>query len=162
MKIAFTKKMILDDESVENEFLTIFLRSYLNENFTENMLKIKFKDFQPNFITFCSYKYGTASWDSDSGIVRANSWETEDQLIEKSTLTKHFQSSFENSSVTDNYAITKIIPDTISALLDKNFGEMILDVVLNKNRRNSEIWKNSILNYKQSTNDFLENFNTKE
>ncbi|TDY66042.1 hypothetical protein CLV96_4010 [Leptospira meyeri] len=54
------------------------------------MIKIKFLNFIPTQILFSSYKYGNAHWTSDLGIIEANSWENEDQLIENSSLSKHY------------------------------------------------------------------------
>lgn len=157
MDLCFTKKMVLDEEVSENEFVTVYLRSYLKANFIERMVKIKYLDFVPNHIIFSSYQFGNAIWNIDNGIVEANSWESEEQLIEKSTLTKHFQSSFENSSVPIEYALKKIIPDTLTASLDDEFSEKINDLVTQNKIHNETTWKQLVRNYQILSDEFINN-----
>lgn len=150
--------MILDEERQENGFRTIFIRSYLNENFIEKQIKLYLNQFIPHQINFTSYKFGTSIWKMNSGITEANSWESENQLIEKSNLTKHFQASFENLSASEDYAIQNIIPDVLSSLLDKNFADKLSDLVFKNINFSSEEWKSIFENYKICTNEFLKNF----
>lgn len=154
--------MILDGESEENEYTTFLIRSYLKESFVERMIKIKFFQYKPVYISFTSYTFGTAIWIEGEGITEANSWESEGQLIEKSKLTKHFQTSFENSSVSSDYAVQKIIPDVLSELLDETLAENIQNLVLLNRNISSEEWEFFITRYKDLTKQFLETFLKKE
>ncbi|XDD45875.1 hypothetical protein AB3N60_14315 [Leptospira sp. WS39.C2] len=157
MNLSFTKMMVLDEELVENESLTVYLRSYLKVNFIERMVKIKFQNFIPNHVVFTSYQFGNAIWNLENGIVEANSWESEEQLIEKSTLTKHFPSSFENTSVSKEYALKKIIPDTMSASLDLKFTESLLELIVHNKIQNQSNWDHLIKNYRLLSNEFINN-----
>lgn len=150
--------MILDEEFEENGFTTFWIRSYLKEDFIERMVKLKFAQWKLIQISFTSYTYGNAIWLEGQGIADANSWESEGQLIEKSKLTKHFQASFENSSVSGDYAVQKIIPDVLSELLDKELSERIQNLVLLNRNISSIEWDSLINRYKNLTREFLKTF----
>ncbi|WP_039928063.1 hypothetical protein [Leptospira yanagawae] len=161
MNLSFTKKMVLDEEVVEDDSVTVYLRSYLKTNFIERMVKIKFLNFIPNHIVFTSYQFGNAIWNIGNGIVEANFWESEEELIERSNLTKHFQSSFENSSVTVEYAIKRIIPDTLSASLDGELTEKINELVIQNKIHNDLTWNQLLKNYRALSNEFIKNLENK-
>lgn len=156
MQISFTKKMILDEEKFDDKgFQTIIIRSYLRVNYIERMIKLYFREFKPQQIAFSSYSFGNAVWASEKGIIHANTWESENQLIDKSNLTKHFQSSFENSAVPTEFALQNIIPDALSALLEDEFSKKIHDLVFSNIDVSPEEWKLLVDAYKVATNEFL-------
>ncbi|WP_243394062.1 hypothetical protein [Leptospira meyeri] len=158
MKISFTKKMILDDEFVEDGNATFLIRSYLKEDFIERMIKLKFSQWNPTLVAFTSYTFGNSIWLEGQGVTEANSWESEGQLIDRSKLTKHFQTSFENSSLSSEYAVQKIIPDVLSELLDEKLAESIQNLALMNRNIKPEEWETLINRYKGLSQEFLKSF----
>lgn len=155
MKLTFTKKMIL--KSVENKQGKTVLKfvSYLREDFVERLLEVSIKNNMVQKLYFSSNDYGTATWIKDNGIIDTNSWESEDDSMSASHLSKHYTALIANGKVSNDYAFEKIIPDVLEKLLDLELAKNICKIIISPRANLIYNWDVIIKRNKQLSDNFI-------
>lgn len=66
------------------------------------------------------------------GLVESRSWESDDQAVSSTYLTRRYTVRMANGPVPENIAVINIIPDVLGHMADKNFAIMIEKVIADK------------------------------
>lgn len=155
MKLAFTKKLILDSIEFDNDFQIIRFASYLKEEFIERMIKLSIKNNIIENIYFSSNDYGTATWVNEKGFIDSHRWETEDDLNEISYLSRHYPASLENGKVPEDYVFEKIIPDILWDMIDLDLSFDIFRIIKSPHEKFTYDWNSIIIKNKKLSDDFI-------
>jgi hypothetical protein len=155
MKLTFTKKLILDSIKIDNGIMIVQFASYLKEEFIERLVKLDIKNNIVLSIYFSSNDYGTATWMREKGFVDSHRWETEDELVKTSYLSKHYPVLLENGNVSEEYIFEKIIPDILWNMIDLDLSFDIFKILKSPNEDIIYSWFDITNKYRKLSDDFI-------
>ncbi len=129
----------------------LYFTSYLRSDFVERSLVVTLNDDDiVQSIYFSSYDFGSSEWINEHGIVNSRLWESDDQAGEPTYLTRRYTVRMANGPATGSFAHEKIVPDVLDNLVDRDFAEIIIQMITRKNTSNKIDYRNMV---------FLENVN---
>lgn len=144
-KLYFEKVVNEDDQN------KLYFTSYLRTDFVERSLVVTLdNDDIVKSIYFSSYDFGSAEWVNEHGIVDGRLWESDDQAGAATYLTRRYTVRMANGPATGSFAHEKIVPDVLDNLVDRDFAEIIIQMITGKSSSIKIDYRNMV---------FLENVN---
>lgn len=144
-KLYFEKVVNEDDQK------KLYFASYLRTDFVERSLVVTLdNDDIVKSIYFSSYDFGSAEWVNEHGIVDGRLWESDDQAGAATYLTRRYTVRMANGPATGSFAHEKIVPDVLDNLVDRDFAEIIIQMITGKSSSIKIDYRNMV---------FLENVN---
>lgn len=144
-KLYFEKAVKEDDQN------KLFFTSYLRSDFVERSLVVTLNEADIVLsIYFSSYDFGSVEWVNEHGIVDSRLWESDDQAGAPTYLTRRYTVRMANGPATGSFAHEKIVPDVLDNLVDRDFAELISQMITRKSTSNKIDYRNMV---------FLENVN---
>ena len=90
---------------------------YLRPGFVKRSIIIELdKSNFPREIYFNSSEYGTAMWENGHGLSECHQWETEDDAMSLSYITRHYPVIMADGQVSNEFAYANIIQDSMKGL----------------------------------------------
>ncbi len=121
--------MIVHSIEQNGDTVLVIFASYLKEDYVERLLRVTITGELATHLYFSSNDHGTASWARGRGIVDSHRWETEDDLVRVSYLSRRYPVLIENGAVSPDFALEKIIPDVLGQLLDPELSRALSSMV---------------------------------
>ncbi len=83
-------------------------------------------------IFLSSYHFGSVEWKSGTGIIDPRLWESEEQAVSPSYLTRRYTVRMANGPATTNLAVEQMIPDVLDNMEDREIAGVIGSILLTK------------------------------
>ena len=129
-----SKKIELTNIADEDNGKKYVFASYLRKDYVDKSLVIYTKeDSTINEMIFSSNDFGVAEWENGKGIRDSHFWEQEDEARDISYLSRRYTAILSDGKATNEYAINKIIADVVNHIEDKNFTDLLVSIVTEKN-----------------------------
>ncbi len=134
-------KLVFEKISEEGADRKLYYTSYLRTDFVERSLVITIrKNNTVKEIFLSSYHFGSVEWKSGTGIIDPRLWESEEQAVSPSYLTRRYTVRMANGPATTNLAVEKMIPDVLDNMEDRGIAGVIGSIlVTKKSKRRIEI-----------------------
>lgn len=136
----YFEKLVHDDD--QNK---LYFTSYLRSDFVERSLVVSLNDEDiVQSIYFSSYDFGSVEWINEHGIVDGRLWESDDQAGSSTYLTRRYTVRMANGPATGSFAHEKIVPDVLDNLVDRDFAEIISQMITRKSTTNKIDYRNMV------------------
>jgi len=134
-------KLVFEKISEEGADRKLYYTSYLRTDFVERSLVITIrKNNTVKEIFLSSYHFGSVEWKSGTGIIDPRLWESEEQAVSPSYLTRRYTVRMANGPATTNLAVEQMIPDVLDNMEDRGIAGVIGSIlVTKKSKRRIEI-----------------------
>ena len=135
-KLVFEK---ITDEGKERK---LYFTSYLRSDFVERSLVVTLrKNSTVKEIFLSSYHFGSVEWKSGTGLVDPRLWESEEQAVSPSYLTRRYTVRMANGPAPENLAVEKMIPDVLDNVENSEFAGIIASILTTKkSKKKIEAW----------------------
>ncbi len=135
-------KLVFEKSSEDGELRKLYFTSYLRTDFVERSLVVTLrKNNTVKEIFVSSYHYGSVEWKSGAGLVEPRLWESDDQAVAPSYLTRRYTVRMANGPATTNLAAEKMIPDVLDNMADRELADTIASILLTKkSKKKIEAW----------------------
>lgn len=126
-------KLLFEKTTEEGGERKIYFTSYLRTDFVERSLVVTLrKNNTVKDIFLSSYHFGSVEWKSGTGLVEPRLWESEEQAVAPSYLTRRYTVRMANGPATQNLAVEKMIPDVLDNMENRKFAEKISSILVTK------------------------------
>lgn len=126
-------KLVFEKSVNEGEYRKIYFTSYLRTDFVERSMVVTLrKNNTVREIFLSSYHFGSVEWKSGAGLVEPRLWESEEQAVSPSYLTRRYTVRMANGPATQNLAVEKMIPDVLDNMENRKFAEKISSILVTK------------------------------
>lgn len=135
-------KLVFEKTADEGENRKIYFTSYLREDFVERSLVVTLRrNGTVKDIFLSSYHYGSVEWKSGHGLVEPRLWESEEQAVAPSYLTRRYTVRMADGPASLSLALEKIIPDVLDNMEERGVAETVgLILATKKSARRIEGW----------------------
>ncbi|HRX49591.1 MAG TPA: hypothetical protein P5120_18855, partial [Spirochaetota bacterium] len=120
----------------------LYFTSYLRTDFVERSLVVTLrKNSTVKEIFLSSYHFGSVEWKSGTGLVEPRLWESEEQAVSPSYLTRRYTVRMANGPADANLAVEKMIPDVLDNMENSELAETIASILAaKKSNKKIEAW----------------------
>lgn len=126
-------KLVFEKCTTDGEARKIYFTSYLRTDFVERSLVITLrKSGTVKEIFLSSYRYGSVEWRSGHGLVDPRLWESEEQAVAPSYLTRRFTVRMADGPANHNLAVDMMIPDVLDNMEDRGIAETVGAILVTK------------------------------
>lgn len=126
-------KLVFEKISEEGADRKLYYTSYLRIDFVERSLVVTLrKNNTVKEIFLSSYHFGSVEWKSGAGIIDPRLWESEEQAVSPSYLTRRYTVRMANGPATTNLAVEQMIPDVLDNMEDREIAGVIGSILLTK------------------------------
>jgi hypothetical protein len=126
-------KLLFEKTTEEGGERKIYFTSYLRTDFVERSLVVTLrKNNTVKDIFLSSYHFGSVEWKSGIGLVEPRLWESEEQAVSPSYLTRRYTVRMANGPADTNLAVEKMIPDVLDNMENRKFAETISSILVTK------------------------------
>jgi hypothetical protein len=126
-------KLLFEKTTEEGGERKIYYTSYLRTDFVERSLVVTLrKNNTVKDIFLSSYHFGSVEWKSGTGLVEPRLWESEEQAVAPSYLTRRYTVRMANGPADTNLAVEKMIPDVLDNMENRKFAETISSILVTK------------------------------
>lgn len=123
-------RLYFEKISVEGDCTKLYFVSYLRKDFVErSMVMTLNKNRTVKEIYFSSYEHGSAEWINGEGIVESRFWESDEQAVAPTYLTRRYTVRMANGPARESFAEQKILPDVLDNIADENLAKVVKRIV---------------------------------
>ncbi len=135
-------KLIFEKITEDREERKLYFTSYLRTDFVERSLVLTLrKNNTVKEIFLSSYHFGSVEWKSGTGLVEPRLWESEEQAVSPSYLTRRYTVRMANGPATQNLAVEKMIPDVLENMENSEIAARISSILATKkSKKKIESW----------------------
>ena len=138
-------KLYFEQAVHEDDRHKLYFTSYLRTDFVERSLVLTLDDSGiVRSIYFSSYDFGSAEWINEHGITDSRLWESDDQAVAPTYLTRRYTVRMADGPATGNFAQEKIVPDVLDNLADRDFAEIIGHLITDKSTSETIDYRNMV------------------
>ncbi len=126
-------KLEFEKTGNEGEYIKVYYTSYLRTDFVERSLVVTLrKNGTVKEVFLSSYHYGSVEWKSGHGLVEPRLWESDEQAVAPSYLTRRYTARMADGPASHNYALEMMIPDVLDNLESRELAELIASILVTK------------------------------
>ena len=135
-------KLVFEKITENGKERKLYFTSYLRTDFVERSLVVTLrKNSTVKEIFLSSYHFGSVEWKSGTGLVEPRLWESEEQAVSPSYLTRRYTVRMANGPATVNLAVEKMIPDVLDNMENSELAETIASILAaKKSNKKIEAW----------------------
>ncbi|HOP30073.1 MAG TPA: hypothetical protein PK293_09145 [Spirochaetota bacterium] len=135
-------KLVFEKITENGKERKLYFTSYLRTDFVERSLVVTLrKNSTVKEIFLSSYHFGSVEWKSGTGLVEPRLWESEEQAVSPSYLTRRYTVRMANGPATVNLAVEKMIPDVLDNMENSKLAETIASILAaKKSNKKIEAW----------------------
>lgn len=135
-------KLVFEKISEENNFRKIYFTSYLRSDFVERSLVVTLrKNGTVKEIFLSSYNFGSVEWKSGHGLIEPRLWESEEQAVSPSYLTRRYTVRMANGPAAQNLALEQMIPDVLDNMENSELAAAVGSILqTKKSMKKIEYW----------------------
>lgn len=123
-------KLYFEKIAAEGDYTKFYFVSYLRADFVErSMVMTLNKNRTVKEIYFSSYEHGSTEWFNGEGLVESRQWESDEQAVSSTYLTRRYTVRMADGPVKESFAEQTIIPDILDNMADENLARVIRRIV---------------------------------
>jgi len=131
--VLFMGKLVYEKIAEAGEERKLYFTSYLRSDFVERSLVVTLrKNSTVKEIFLSSYHFGSVEWKSGAGLIEPRLWESEEQAVSPSYLTRRYTVRMANGPATNTLAVEQMIPDVLDNMENRELAAKISSILVTK------------------------------
>lgn len=131
--LHYQRYVTYEKTKLDGDLSKAYFTSYLRADFVERALVVTLhKNRKIKALFFSAYRYGTVEWINGEGLVEPRLWESDEQAVSPSYLTRRYTVRMADGPATEASAVENIIPDVLDNMENTGLADTIRKIVRRK------------------------------